>query len=120
MLTYQVRPRIFRLKEGQSLSFPSDAEVRLHFGPLQPFGGEAGGGRTAVRAEPASALFNANTGAHTIESKVPLQPLDVTIEEPERVVIWKGNLLCVSQRFESIEVLSDMIESIYFALPNVT
>ena len=70
-----------------------------------------------MRAVPASAVFNANTGAHTIESKVPLQPLDVTIEEPQRLVVWKGNLLRVSQHFESVEVLSDTIESIYFALP---
>lgn len=117
MLTYQVRPRRFRLEEGQSLCFPSDAEIRFHFGPLQPFGVEAGGGRTAVQAMPASARFNANTGAHTIESKPPLQPLDVTIEETQRLVVWKGNLLRVSQRFDSLKVLSDTIESIYFALP---
>ena len=117
MLTYQVRPRVFWVEENQRLSFPSEAEIRFHFGPPQPFGIEAGGGLTAIKGVAASVLFNANTGAHTIESKMPLQPLDVTIHEPHRLVVWKGNVLSISQRFESIEKLSDTIESIYFALP---
>ena len=42
MLTYQVRPRVFRIEDGQTLPFPSDGEVRFYFQPLQPFGLEAG------------------------------------------------------------------------------
>jgi hypothetical protein len=117
MLTYQVRPRVFRVDENKPFSFPSDAEVRFHFGPAQPFGMEAGGGLTAVKGVAASVLFNANTGAHTIQSQTPLQPLEVTIHEPHRLVVWKGSVLSVSQRFESVRELSDTIESIYFALP---
>lgn len=117
MLTYQIRPRVFRIGKGKTISFPSDAEIRFHFRPLQPFGVEAGGGRTAVRGVAASTQFNRNTGAFTIESKVPLQPLDVTIREPERLVTWKGNVLQVSQRVDSHEILTQIIESLYFAIP---
>ena len=85
MFTYQIRKRVFRLEEEVSLTWPADTEVRFHLLPLQPFGIEAGGGHTAVRSVAAMAHFNANTGAHTIDSKTPLKPLEVVIEEPSRV-----------------------------------
>ncbi|MFH1919744.1 MAG: hypothetical protein ABIP48_07675 [Planctomycetota bacterium] len=117
MFTYQVRPRVFRLEEGQALPFPADGEVRFYFSPLQPFGVEAGSGHTAVQNIAASVLFNANTGAHSVESKQPLAPLDVTIEEPARVVRTIGNVLAISQLFESNQQLTEIIESIYFVFP---
>jgi hypothetical protein len=86
MLTYQVRPRVFRIEKEKSFAFPSEGEARFVFAPLQPFGVEAGNGRTAVRAVAASVLFNANTGAHTITSKSPMKPLEVTLREPRRTV----------------------------------
>jgi hypothetical protein len=117
MLTYQVRPRVFRIAEGQNLPFPADGEVRFYLAPLQPFGLEAGGGRTAVRAVAASVLFNANTGAHTVESQTPLQPLDLTIEEPNRIIRVQGNILTVSQSFGSNRELTEVVEGIYFGIP---
>ena len=93
MLTYQVRPRVLRTSDGQQIVLPADIVVRFHFLPQQPFGEEAGGGRTAVRAQPAKAVFNANTGAHTIESKAPLDPLDVTLTAPNQVVRLRGRVL---------------------------
>lgn len=118
MLTYQVRPRVFRLKEGHTtLPFPADGEVRFCFSPLQPFGVEAGGGRTGVADVLNSILFNANTGAVSLQSKQPLAPLDVTIKEPNRTVRMIGNVLTISQLFESTQQLTELVESIYFALP---
>jgi hypothetical protein len=117
MLTYQVRPRVFRLKKGQALSFPSEGEIRFYFSPLQPFGLEAGGGHTAVHNVAATMLFNANSGAYSIESKEPLGPLNVTIHEPNRVVRLDGNVLKISQLFESNQQLTEFIESLYFAFP---
>ena len=119
MLTYQVRPRIFRHQPGEPLEFPAQCEVAFHFLPAQPFGGTAGGGRTAVRAVAASALFNANTGEHTIESKEPLSPLDVTFEEPVRTVRLSGTKLSVSQRFESLREMEDTIMGLYFVFPAI-
>lgn len=117
MFTYQVRPRTFRHEPEKPLVFPAQSEVRFHFQPLQPFGVEAGGGRTAVRAVAASVLFNANSGEHTLESKAPLKALDVTVEEPSRKVQLTGNVLYVSQHVENGHELAQMIEGIYFVLP---
>lgn len=117
MLTYQVRPRVFRLESGQTLPFPEVGEVCFYFSPLQPFGLEAGGGHTAVQNVAATAGFNANTGAHVIESKQPLVPLEITIEEPGRVVKLAGNVLTISQTFASNQELTELIQSIYFSCP---
>jgi len=117
MFTYQIRPRIFRLSEGTSFSFPAKGIVKFVFGPHQPFGTKSDGGRTAVKAVAAKVLFNANTGQHWIESEKPLGPLDVILEEPERVVRLNGNILEVEQNFESNKELTQLIEGIYFSLP---
>jgi hypothetical protein len=117
MFTYQFRPRTFRYEPGRPLAFPAHCDVRFHFQPLQPFGVKASGGRTAVRAVAASALFNANSGEHTIESTQPLRSLDVTIEDPIRRVRLTGNVLCVSQHLQGGQELTEMVESIYFGLP---
>jgi hypothetical protein len=49
MLTYQVRPRVFRITGDRKPEFPAEVEVSLYLQPLQPFGMAAGGGLTAVR-----------------------------------------------------------------------
>lgn len=119
MLTYQVRPRIFRHAAGEQLVFPALCELCFHFQPPQPFGAQAGGGRTAVKGVPASALFNANSGQHMIESREPLSPLDVTIEAPDAIVRLSGTILSVSQTFASLDKMREVIESIYFVLPSL-
>jgi len=117
MLTYQVHPRIFRTDGTPLPDFPLKGEVRLHLSPKQPFGVEPGGGRTAVKAVGAQALFNANNGEHFIESTVPLHPLDVTLEAPDQVVRLEGSRLTVQQTFDSLKSVSQFIEGIYFAVP---
>jgi hypothetical protein len=117
MFTYQIRPRVFRLKPGEEPQLPADCLISFHFQPLQPFGESASGGRTAVQSRPASVVFNANNGEHYIESKPPLTPLDVTIEEPIRTAKLVGNTLTLSQRFESLAELDQVITSLYFVLP---
>lgn len=117
MFTYQVRPRVLKLAVDQPLPFPSNGTVRMHLAPDQPFGLEAGGGRTAVRNVAASVFFNANTGAHYVQSRQPLEPLDVTIQEPSRTIQLKGNVFIVSQRFESNRELTETIESLYLGIP---
>jgi hypothetical protein len=117
MFTYQIRPRVFKLEEGTTLSFPNKGAVNFVFGPLQPFGVEAGGGRTAVKAVAASVLFNANTGQHAIESKEPLSPLDVHLNEPNRTVHLNGNVLTIEQLFKSNEELTQLIQGVYFGFP---
>lgn len=117
MLAYQVRPRVFRLEDGDSLSFPSAGEVRFVFGPLQPFGVEPGPGRTVVRGVAAKLVFNANTGAQSIQSDEPLTPLDVELVEPLRNVRLEGNVLTITQDFGTKQELTALIQAIYFGLP---
>ena len=118
MLTYQLRKRVFRVENGQTLSFPNSAELLIVLQPLQLFGVEAAGGRTAVRAVEATVQFNANTGEHFIESGRPLEPLEVTIEEPGRRWDLQGNVLrVIIDRCESNQVLTELIESLYYGLP---
>lgn len=117
MLTYQVRPRVFRLEGASAMAFPADGEISFHFSPAQPFGVEAGYGHTAVFNAEAQVLFNANTGGHSIESKQPLKPLDVTIMEPDRTIQLAGQTLTITQSFESNEQLTELIEGLYFAIP---
>ena len=119
MLSYQVRPRVFRFTSGEEPTFPAQGEICFHFAPPQPFGAAAGGGRTAVQGVAPSVLFNANSGEHTIESKEPLSPLDVTIEAPTRTLRLAGTALSISQQFASLSKMKEMIESIYFAFPTL-
>ncbi len=119
MLTYQIRPRIFRHEPGKELAFPAQCELCFHFQPTQPFGTESSGGRTAVRAVAASILFNANNGQHWIESKEPLSALDVTLNEPTRTVRLVGQTLTISERFESLFAMDAVIKGVFFVLPTL-
>ncbi len=117
MLTYQARPRIFWHKPGQELVFPAQCELCFHFQPAQPFGVEPSGGHTAVRAVDAMAHFDANTGQNWIESKQPLSPLDVILEEPTRTLRLLGTTLTISERFESLQAMDRAITAVFFVLP---
>ena len=117
MLTYHVRPRVFRLESEEPPVFPSECEIRFHFQPAQPFGVQAGGGHTAVAGVAATAHFNANSGESTVESKQPLSPLDVTIEAPNLIARLDGTTLTVSGMFESLRDLRETVESVFFGLP---
>ena len=120
MLIYQVRPRKFRFKMAGDIriELPVSAEIRFHLQPLQSFGMAAGGGRTAVRSVVATVNFDLNTGFYEFESKEPLRPLEVVIEEPPlRVCSLNGNVLTLTETFDSWETLHGTIESVYFGLP---
>ncbi len=117
MLTYQIRPRVFRLDDSATPHWPAECTVRLHFSPKQPFGTDPAGGRTTVQFKAAKAHFNANNGAHWIESSEPLSPLDVTITSDVRTVTLHGHVFEMVQRFDSLAKLDEVIVGLYFALP---
>lgn len=118
MLTYRVRKHVYKSDDKDAvLLFPNSVTVRFHLRPLQPFGVEAGGGRTAVRSTAARAYFNANSGQHFIESKNPLTPLDVRVEEENRRIELKGNTLTVTFNAKDDGELDEFIQSIFFGLP---
>lgn len=118
MLTYQIRPRVFRMDEALAPPlWPAECVVRFHFAPKQPFGTDSAGGRTTIQGRSAKALFNANNGTHSIESDDPLAPLDVTVEDGTRTVTLRGHVFEVAQKFESLRDLDESISGLYFALP---
>lgn len=98
-------------------SFPADTEIKFHLLPKQPFGTDADGGRTVVRASAGTMHFNLNSGNHSFQSKNPLDPLEVRIEEGSRVVELKGDVLTIYQKFETLKELQEFVTSIYFGLP---
>lgn len=116
MFTYQVRPRIFRA-QGQAPPFPVECEIRVHFHPLQPFGLEAGQGRTTVRAVAARSTFNANNGQHSIESHQPLSPLNALINDGAGVAHFEGNTFRLVRSFPNGRELASTVEGLYFGLP---
>lgn len=117
MLTYHVRKRIFKLDKDVEINFPVDAEIVLTLAPDQPFGMSASGGRTVRYGVAALMHYNANNGRVTMESQEPLEPLEVRIQGPDRLVILEGNRLVVQQSFESSKELHDFIHSLCFGLP---
>jgi hypothetical protein len=117
MMTYQVRPRVFQIKGGGQPSFPADAEIRFHFRPLQPFGMEAGGGRTVVMDANSHCLFDVSTGEHSTLLDPPLKPLDVTLEQPGQLLRAEGNIITLARRFDNLDEVHQYIQGLYFALP---
>ena len=115
MLTYQIRPRVLRIAE--LVKFPARCEINVYFAPDQPFGAAPGGGRTTTRAAGATSTFNANTGQHDIRSKNPLHPIEVRIEDPEKVVTFHGPRLSLVQELAGQRELAAMIDSVYFGVP---
>lgn len=117
MLTYQVRKRVLRHDPEAELTFPADCLVEIMLRPSEPFGERGDGGRTVVKAKAASLLFDANTGNHTFHQDEWLDPVDVTIVEGKRVVMFKGRHLTITERFESVREFYDFIFGIQFGLP---
>jgi hypothetical protein len=117
MLTYHVRRRMFRLTSGAELNFPALCVIRFNLSPDQAFGITPEGGRTAVRAKPATAYFDANTGRHSIVSAEPLKPLAALVESPGCRVQLRGTTLEIDGEFAGLQSLEDFILKIYFALP---
>jgi hypothetical protein len=117
MLTFQVRPRAF--KTEKPVTFPNRCKVELRLAPKQPFGEEAGGGRTTVQHQPAKVTFNANTGAHYVQSEGPLSPLDVTIEGRADRVTLNGTHLVVVQDCKSWEELDGLVQGLYYGFPMI-
>jgi hypothetical protein len=117
MLTYRIRPRVLKIDPPKDVSFPADVCVRFHFEPKQPFGGTSDGGRTAAKDTPATALFNANTGHHSIESRPPFERVSVVLTSPDQTIDQTGAVFSLRRRVASVSDLGDFLDSLYFALP---
>ncbi len=117
MLTYQARERVYRVDPGARFQMPSRVVLRFELLPLQAFGQMAGGGKTAVGGSSAVVHFDANTGHLSVEPKFPLKPLEVLIDERDRLVRLYGNILTIETQCKDIKEVDELIQSVYYAFP---
>ena len=117
MFTYRVRPRIIKFEPGTRIRPPVSADVTLVFAPKQSFGTESGGGRSAVRAVPATVNFNRSSGQYFVESDPSLAPIALTIEQEDSRFSVAGEHVTVTKVVESEKELANLIEAAYYLLP---
>lgn len=119
MLTYQVRPRQFRLRGGSEPAFPADVVIKFHFLPKQPFGVVNDGGRTLTKGSPGGILFNLNTGQHSARSERALGDLLYRKDLVDGFVELCGNVLTRKVACPDLCSLSETIQRVYFILPSL-
>lgn len=115
MLTYQLRPRYLKRREGQPPpTFPADAVVNFSFRPLQAFGAATEGGRTVVHNTTAQVFFNAINGQCYSNTNGHLPPLEI-VGTDGRLEL-RGNKLTIRSRVVDFNDLRALIDTICFAL----
>jgi hypothetical protein len=117
MLTYRVRPRVIKFEPATRIQPPVSADVTFAFAPKQCFGTDSGGGRSAVRAVPATVTFNRSSGQYSVESTPPLAPISLLIEQKESRLSIIGERVTVTKMVASEKELSSLIETVYYLLP---
>ncbi len=115
MLSYQIRKRCFRVKEGDIPIFPAKGSVNLYLLPMQPFGMEVQGGRTCLAGAKVSFGFNANTGEHFISSA--LKPLNVILKSSGSTASVAGNVLSICRNFGSLKEAHEFVTQLYYIFP---
>lgn len=118
MLTYRLQQRLFRIVEGELPSFPASVHIEMRLGPPAPFGTGVGG-RTTMKAAPATATIDANTGHATIAPEKPFDPVDVEVEYDNMVVQVKGDILTVDATCSDLQELRGLVETFYHLLPAI-
>jgi hypothetical protein len=117
MLTYQLQRRQFKCANPDEFKFPGSVKLEFHFEPQEPFGARHGYSRTALRALPASVLFDRNNGRCLIRSERPLPPLEAGVHYDNIKFDFRGNKLSVERRCETQDELAQLIYSIQGLLP---
>ena len=117
MLTYQLQDRIIRMIEEAPPEFPAQVSIELGLGPLSAFGMASEPGRLVVTGHKAEVLWNSNTGRTVALSDPPLQPLDVTLEVPDRRMSLQGNILRYEIKCEDIDQLNGALQAWLYLFP---
>ena len=116
MITYQIRPRTFRIGDRPPPTFPAEVVLRVLLGPPQPFGGD-GYGRAVVEKGKVLLTFDANTGQQLVQSDPRLEPLDVRLADAERNFHLAGQELEIRSQFGSLALLDEFLQSLVLLLP---
>jgi hypothetical protein len=61
--------------------------------------------------------LDTNTGHIAVEPQLPLKPLEVLINEKDRIVRLCGNILTIETQCGDIKELDGLIQSVYYAFP---
>lgn len=118
MLTYQVHGRAFRLvRKGDRFSFPNEGEIIFVLLPQAPFGGSLEGSQTLRQDTRGSVLWSGSFGRQWVEPTVSLEPVDVTIQHPDLMVVFAGNKMTMTGRFDDLRDLTQRVEGVYYGLP---
>jgi hypothetical protein len=70
-----------------------------------------------MKAAPATATIDANTGHATIASETPFDPVDVTVEYENMAVQLKGDILTIDATCSGLHELGGIVETFYHLLP---
>lgn len=117
MLTYRLQPRAFVLPEGKELRFPNDVTVEICFKPGAAFGNGDEGLRIVPLGSGADFVHNPNNGTFFIKANPGIAKLDSKIKTPDMAIELLGNMLTVRSRFNTLNSLNELIETIQNMLP---
>lgn len=119
MLNYLLQARVLRLVSGSgSLSFPATVRVRADLARSAALGSSVPG-RTCVKGVEAGVLWNANTDRQTIESKVPLEPVQFQHECESGSWTGSGEVFEWLGEIGDLQELNAWLSSIVFLMPGL-
>jgi hypothetical protein len=120
VLTYRLRERVFQFQEGAAPTYPADASISIALQPPVQFGGVAGVTRNAVTDRPMKAKVNFSTGRFEIKWDDPLfEPVEASLDIADTSFLIKQDVVTVSSRCTSLQDLTDLISTVYYAFPAV-
>lgn len=118
MLTYQIRPRTFRIIGKVDATFPNEVVVNIYLQPLQAFGEANEGGRTLIQGASGTGIFfNVNNGQYSSNTAGALKPLNTRTADESASL--HGRVLTLRERCDDVDSLRSLIESTCFVLPSL-
>jgi hypothetical protein len=117
MLTYQLQDRFLHLDPGNTLTFPGQAEIKVHLGPPTVFGQSDAPSHVLVPGREQKVLWNGNTGHMTFQSTPSLELLEVIVQWPSARLELKGDVLRYERRCNNVEDLVASIQAFQYLFP---
>ena len=125
MLTYQLQKRIYKLRNGEKLTFPNDVEIEICLEPTAQFGvptKETDGLRrlrkTGVEGGRNTAMYDANTGRQGLDDSVPpFDPVQESCEWTNLKMEMQGNIVHVKARCSDFKRLDTILQTCHYSLP---
>ena len=120
MLTYQLRERNYRPKNGSRFEFPNDVTVEYKLLPAVQFGGEVGPTRNAVFGSVVELAFDLSRGRAFSTPLQPLfDPITVTSKAFGAQFEMTGNAVRATKRCGTFDELNGFVSALYYAFPAI-